>query len=160
MRSSHDNTFRGVAGAPIGRRKDITMRGETLIPCITTGIARWILQQLYDYPGSDEPSDSISLLFTFPKRYANVSKRIGWFPKEREAGSHRITTATTGWMHSANRFSERGLSAFERSKSNALLILFVILETIKCILMTVSLSLYVSSLQAQSFPSSRPLQNR
>ena len=33
-------------------------RGCTLIPCITTGIAGWTLQQFYDYPGSDEPSDS------------------------------------------------------------------------------------------------------
>lgn len=34
------------------------IRGGTLIPCITTGIARWNLQQFYDYPGSDEPSDN------------------------------------------------------------------------------------------------------
>ena len=34
------------------------MRGETLIPCITTSIARWNLQEFNDYPGSDEPSDS------------------------------------------------------------------------------------------------------
>ena len=47
-----------LAGVSVGAVVISAIRGETLIPCITTSIARWYLQQFNDYPGSDEPSDS------------------------------------------------------------------------------------------------------
>ncbi len=52
----HFKALQGESGG--GEAMIFMIRGRTLIPCITTGIARWTLQQFYDYPGSDEPSDS------------------------------------------------------------------------------------------------------
>ena len=65
MKVRYQNLSRGVAGRV---RKGLLqgeaiirfmIRGWTLIPCITTGIARRTLQRFYDYPGSDEPSDGL-----------------------------------------------------------------------------------------------------
>lgn len=62
----YGNSFRGVAGRVWwGRSNDIHEKRWNIdtIHVFTTGIARWTLQQFYDYPGSDEPSDSFIQIY-------------------------------------------------------------------------------------------------
>ena len=57
----HFEALQGESGG--GEAMIFMIRGRISIPCITTSIARWTLQQFYDYPGSDEPSDSFIQIY-------------------------------------------------------------------------------------------------
>ena len=57
----YGNSFEGRVwqGRLQGEAMIFMIGGGPLTPWITTGIARSTLQQFYDYPRSDEPSDNL-----------------------------------------------------------------------------------------------------